>query len=102
MLTETKKETGIEAFKAWPTGNQVIPDLRIEATKPIPRTPTDDGREENWWAQLDAEATKIVDALTESLPGGVVSRIHAILTKRYANSLAIAWGEMSSTGHQRS
>jgi hypothetical protein len=88
----------ISTYKAKPTGNELVADLNIVATETMPDFPRPlaDDWEAKWHAILDDEATKIVDAITNSLPGGVLSRIHYLLAKRYANSLAIAWKEMQA------
>lgn len=82
----------VRTFKAQPVGNAEVPNLEITATESIDSRPAVECG--TWPEQLDREAIAIVDAMVASLPGGIVSRVHAILTQRYANQLAVAWDSM--------
>lgn len=89
----------MKTYKAEPVGQQVIPDLLIEATESVEVIrdiePSDIA---GWNKRLDAEAEKIVDALQASLPGGTLFRIYAIFTARHANSLIIRDDSFSKQG----
>lgn len=87
----------ITVWKCVAIGKEVVPNLSIVATETIPEHIGNiEGKFEmnKWKEALDVEAKKILDAMTATLPGGVLSRIHALLTQRYANSLSIAWKDV--------
>lgn len=74
-------------FKAQAIGDQIIPDLNLSATEPMPSILN--ARESFYRPALtgvfEREAEKIVDALTASLPGGTIDQVLALLLRRKAS-----------------
>jgi hypothetical protein len=80
----------VTVYKARPIGkHQHVPNMMIEAIDSIPENIICEGWESVWKGQLDEQAALVVQALVDSLPGGVVNRIYVQLAMRYANQLAI-------------
>lgn len=77
----------IKVFKAQPTGDQVIPDLELSATEPMPELMhvAESFYRPALTGVFEKEAEKIVDALIASLPGGTIDQVLALLLRRKAS-----------------
>ena len=79
----------VTTFKAQGIGNRVVPDLHIEARVPIPSATQLQVESGSAVARMQDQAVKIVDAMQECLPGGVVDHIFAELARRKASQFVV-------------
>ncbi len=77
----------VYVYKAQPTGDQVIPDMRLAAVKPFPdhESPADGTDAHSTDAQF------IVSAMLASLPGGTVDAVLRLLLQHRASLLRVRW-----------
>lgn len=81
--------------RAAPIGNQVIPDLSITATEPMPKGEALNGDFSEWAARqrekFEREAQALCDALVTSLPGGTIDQLLRALLQYKASLFRVAF-----------
>lgn len=77
----------ISVFKAQPTGDQVISDLNLTATKTFPDLDSSTAG----MSVHEVDAKFVVSALLASLPGGTVDAILRLLLEHRASLLRVWW-----------
>lgn len=79
--------TEIEIWKAQPLGNRQVSNVRLRIEQSLP--------EQSSLAKADAvfrsQAITIADALMDSLPGGTLDRLIAILLERKASHFVVPY-----------
>lgn len=88
-------------YKAQPLRGRKTPDLKLEATETIPRVDYDDIANGRWDERIDGQARIVFDALTASLPQGVIDRLTAMLLRSRATQLAVPMREICGSSQER-